>query len=171
MGSENTSTEHIESAKVTSQNLLTIPTEVQDLIFPDDIETENKVYCWYFHETKSDNYIYISNHTPREEKSRTIDHTEAHSGSSNRTSIPDVVRNRKDINKGDMLYFFAHDKTKESENPSVAIFTEDQMTSKIDSGIESGSDDDTLFRPYTFTTPGMEEQDQPDLGDLLDEVE
>jgi len=67
--------------------------------------------------------------------------------------------------------FFAHDKTKESENPSVAFFTEDQMTSKIDSGIESGSDDDALFRPYTFTTPGMEEQDQPDLGDLLDEVE
>ena len=159
MDSENPSTQHIESAEVTSQNLLTIPTEVQDLIFPDDIKTENKIYCWYVHETESDQYIYISNHTPREENSKTIDHTEAHSGSSNRTSIPDEVRNKKDISKGDMLYFFAHDETKGSENPSVAIFTEDQMTSKIDLGIESESDDDALFRSCTCTAFDMIEQE------------
>ncbi|WP_133304668.1 hypothetical protein [Halonotius aquaticus] len=171
MGSENPSTQHIESAEVTSQNLLTIPTEVQNLIFADDISDEDKVYYWYIHETESDEYIYIASHTPREENSKTIDNTEAHSGSSNRTSIPDKVRNIKDISEGDLLYFFAHDGTKESKNPSVGIFTEDQMTSKIDSGIENDSDDGALFRPYTFTTPGMDEQDQPDLADLLDNIE
>jgi len=165
MGSETPSTEHIESAEVTSQNLLTIPTKVQDLIFPEDINPEDKVYYWYLHETESDKYIYISKHSPREENSRTIDHTEAHSGSPNRTSIPDEVRHKMDINKGDMLYFFAHDETKESENPSVAIFTEDQMTSKIDLGIESSSDDDALFRPYTFTTSSVLNE-KFDLGPL-----
>jgi len=171
MESENPSTEHIESAEVTSQNLLTIPTTVQDLIFPEDIKTEDKVYCWYLHETESEEYMYISNHTPREENSKTIAHTEAHSGSPNRTSIPDEVRNKKEISKGDMLYFFAHDETKESENPSVAIFTEDQMTSKIDLGIQSDSDNDALFRPYTFSTPSFSEQDSPNLRDILDELE
>lgn len=166
MGSENPSTEHIESAKVTSRHLLTIPTEVQDLIFPEDIEKEDKVYYWYFHKTKSEEYIYISNHTPREENSKTIDNTKAHDGSCNRTSIPEEVRNRKNISTGDMLYFFAHDKTKESENPSVAIFTEDQMTSKIDLGIKSDSDDDALLRPYTFTTSSIDEQDPLNLGDV-----
>jgi len=149
MGSENPSTQYIESAEVTSQHLLTIPSEVQNLIFPSDIANENKVYYWYFHETKCEKYIYISNQTPREENSKTIDNSEAHSGPSNRTSIPEDVRNKKNISVGDMLYFFAHDETKESENPSVAIFTEEQMTSKIDLGIESDSDSDALFRPFT----------------------
>jgi hypothetical protein len=171
MGSENPSTQHIESAEVTSQNLLTIPEVVQDLIFPDDLKTDDKVYCWYIHETKNDEYIYISNHTPREENSKTIEHTEAHSGSSNRTSIPDEVRSKKDISEEDMLYFFAHDETKESENPSVGIFTEDQMTSKIDSGIESDPDESALFRPYTFTTPGMDKINQLEPKDPSDELE
>ena len=163
MGSENPSTQYIESAEVKSQYLLTIPPIVQYLIFPKDIKTENKVYYWYFHETKSEKYIYISNQTPREENSKTIDNTEAHSGPSNRTSIPEDVRNKKNISVGDMLYFFAHDETKESENPSVAIFTEDQMKSKIDLGIESDSDSDALFRPFTKTTPSINEEYSFDL--------
>jgi len=169
MSPENPSTDYLESTQVNAQHLLTIPTEVQNLIFPYGENTHNKVYYWYIHKTENDEYLYISNYTPREENSETIGSSEEHSGS-HRTSIPDKVIDRKNINEGDKIYFYAHDETKESENPSVAIFTEDQMTSKIDLGIESESDDDALFRPYTFTTPGMEEQDI-DVRDLLDDVE
>jgi len=169
MGSENPSTEYIESAKVTSQHLLTIPAKVQDLIFPEDIKTEAKVYYWYLHKAKNEEYIYISNHTPREENSKTIDDTKAHSGSSNRTSIPEEIKNKKGIREEDMLYFFAHDETKKSENPSVAIFTEDQMTSKLNLGIESDSDSDALFRPFTKATPSINEQNSIDFDIVSDE--
>jgi hypothetical protein len=145
MDPENLSTDYLVSAKVNSQHLLTIPKKVQRLIFSDDINKTSRVYYWYLHENNQNEYVYIANNTPREENSYTVAPTEPHSNTPNRTTIPDEIVNKKQIEEDDTLYFYAHDKTADEENPSVAILTESQLISKLDSGIQSDTGE-TLHR-------------------------
>ena len=151
MNHENLSTNYLVSAKVNSQHLLTMPEKVQDLVFSDDNNKPGRVYYWYLHKTNQDEYIYIANNTPREENSYTVASTESHSDTSNRTTIPDEIVNKKEIGEGDTLYFYAHNKITDEKNPSVAILTESQLMSKLDSGIQSDSEE-TLHRMASCAT-------------------
>jgi len=167
MSPDKPSTEYIESAEVGVNGGLTIPEEIQKIIFSDDYKKEGRSYCWYIHKSNNNKYIFIANHTPREENSHHIKNSSPHDSAPNRTTIPIKVRDIKDINQGDSVYFHAHDEVEESKNPSVAVLTENQLTHKLDSETDP---EDTLYQHRTYTTLGIDGLSTGNIDEVLDEI-
>lgn len=169
MNSDDPSTDYVESAEITSNYLVTIPDKVQKIIFSGVVDEREKIFHWYIHELEDNEYVYLANHSPREENSYLVETTESHSSPRNRTSIPSEIRNKKHMEQGDRIYFHAHDEAEESKNPSVAVLTESQLSSKIDLGIQSDSDN-SLHSHRTYTTPSINDDGDENIDNLLDEI-
>lgn len=107
---------------------ITVPDEVRKIIFEAG-DLDGGVYYWYLYSWEY-NIVYMADKPSIDDKSERIGTTEARKYNKKRTTLPNDIRQMKDIEVGDTIYLFAPKGIKNEKNPSVAVVTE-EMIEKI----------------------------------------
>jgi hypothetical protein len=114
--------------RIRTDHKINVPDKAQGILF-DSLEDKNCTYFWNW-DNKSDTLM-LANSDPREDRSEFIDTSEPHSSNPSRTTIPTDVIDRMGFSSGDPLYYFTHDDIEESNNPTIFIWSLEELESAI----------------------------------------